>query len=349
MMADAKRGVFNIILVKDISRFARNIVDSLTNIRALKEYNIKILFLSYNNTVLGESEFMLTLMSAIAQEESANTSHRVKSGKKSNAKNGRVPNFVYGYDKTPGDYFNLAININEATLVKRIFDLYVNSSLGANKIAMILNNEGAKTKRGCKWTQNAVARILTNEIYFGRVINGKDEVENFLTGKRMRKDKSDWNIKDKPELQIIDKQLFIKAQKTLKERHASFNLTGKRNSTKHVFSTLIKCKCCGWSFRRTERSYVNTFVRWVCSGRNAKGIGSCPNKTVIDEVELMAGVKEYLVGILGNKQDILKRIKKEYERINGAKNAVKKTAIELEDELKKLKHDKQKYMDMLLY
>lgn len=348
MMMDAKKGAFDIILVKDISRFARNTVDSLTNIRSLKELNIKILFLSYNNTVLGESEFILTVMSAIAQEESANTSYRVKSGKKSNAKNGRVPNFVYGYNKTIGNYFTLTTNELEANVVRRIFDMYVNVGFGASKIAITLNKEGFKTKRDCKWTQNAISRILTNELYVGKIINGKDEVENFLTGKRKKRDELDWYITDKPELKIIDEQIFMKAQKTLKERHDAFHITGKRNSAKHVFSTMLKCKCCGWSFRRTERSYVNTYVRWVCSGRNANGVSSCPNKTVIDEAELLSGIKQFLVGVLGNKQDVLMKIKKEYERINGAKDTSKKTEKELEAELKKLKQDKQKYMDMLL-
>lgn len=347
MMADALKGAFDIILVKDISRFARNTVDSLTNIRALKEHNVKLLFLSYNSTVLaGESEFMITLMSAMAQEESATISFKVKNGKKSNAKNGRVPNFVFGYDKTPRDYFNLAINETEANTVRRIFNMYVNAGCGANKIALILNSEGAKTKRGSKWSQTAVARILTNELYIGKIVNGKDEVVNFLTGKRKKKDEIDWYITDKPELKIIDEETFIEAQKTLKERHDAFNLTGKRNSTKHIFSTLIKCKCCGWSFRRTERTHVNTFIRWVCSGRNSNGVASCPNKTVIDEAELLAGIKGYLIAVLGNKQDILKRIKKEYERINGAKNTEKKTEVELEDELKKIQHDKGKYLEM---
>lgn len=346
MMLDAKKGVFDIILVKDISRFARNTVDSLVNIRSLKELNIKILFLSYNNTVLGESEFMLTLMSAIAQEESANTSHRVKHGKRSNAKSGRVPNFVYGYDKKIGDYFNLTINELEANIVRRIFDMYVNAGLGAAKIAITLNSEGSKTKRGCKWTQNAITRILTNELYMGKVINGKDEVENFLTGKRVKKDEVDWYITDKPEFKIIEEQTFKRVQKILKERYNAFNLNNKRNTTKHVFSTMIKCKCCGWSFRRTERTHINTFVRWVCSGRNANGIKSCPNKTVIDEAELLSEVKRYLSGVLGNKQDILKKIKKEYELINGAKDNAKKTEKELDDELKQFKQDKGKYLEM---
>ncbi len=96
MMADAECGKFQMIVVKDISRFARNTVDLLQNIRRLRELGIEINFLTANMTSLGNSEFVLTIFGAMAQEESYNTSKRVKFGKKANAQKGRVPNIVYG-------------------------------------------------------------------------------------------------------------------------------------------------------------------------------------------------------------------------------------------------------------
>lgn len=114
MMADAEHGLFDMVVVKDISRFARNTVDLLQNVRKLKALGIETQFLTANMTSMGNSEFVLTIFGALAQEESANTSKRVKFGKKMNAEKGRVPNIVYGYDKTIGDYFNLAINEEEA-------------------------------------------------------------------------------------------------------------------------------------------------------------------------------------------------------------------------------------------
>ena len=103
LMRDAKHGLFDMVVVKDISRFARNTVDLLQSIRTLKALGIETTFLTANMTVLGQSEFVLTIFGALAQEESANTSKRVKFGKKMNAEKGRVPNIVYGYDKTIGD------------------------------------------------------------------------------------------------------------------------------------------------------------------------------------------------------------------------------------------------------
>ncbi|MCH5250564.1 MAG: recombinase family protein, partial [Lachnospiraceae bacterium] len=164
MMADAEQGVFNMVVVKDISRFARNTVDLLQNIRKLKSLGIETQFLTANMTSMGNSEFVLTIFGALAQEESANTSKRVKFGKKINAEKGKVPNIVYGYDKIIGDYFNLEINKQEALVVGQIYSWYLQEGYGAAKIAGMLNKKGFKTKRNCNWSQNAVCRILTNEL-----------------------------------------------------------------------------------------------------------------------------------------------------------------------------------------
>ncbi len=126
-----------------------------------------------------DGELTLTILAAVAQEESANLSKRVKFGKKRNAEKGRVPNIVYGYDKTAGEYFSLKINAAEARVVKRIYAYYVHQRHGANKIAQLLNKEGLVTKRKCRWSQQAISTILTNTLYIGRVINGKETVKDF--------------------------------------------------------------------------------------------------------------------------------------------------------------------------
>lgn len=120
MMADAEHGLFDMVVVKDISRFARNTVDLLQNVRKLKTLGIEIQFLTANMTSMENSEFVLPIFDALAHEESANTSKRIKFGKKVNAEKGRVPNLVFGYDKTIGDYYNLTINEKEAVAVRQI-------------------------------------------------------------------------------------------------------------------------------------------------------------------------------------------------------------------------------------
>lgn len=346
MMSDAEHGLFDMVVVKDISRFARNTVDLLQNIRKLKALGIETQFLTANMTSMGNSEFVLTIFGALAQEESANTSKRVKFGKKMNAEKGRVPNIVYGYDKTIGDYFNLEINKAEAEVIKQIYKWYLQEGYGAAKIANMLNERGFKTKRNCNWSQNAVCRILTNELYTGKIINGKQEVEDFLTGKRKDKDETEWMVVERPDLKIIEPMDFEKAQEILHGRHASFNMNRERQSNKHLFSTLIRCKECGWSFRRTVRTYKNTYVRWVCSGHNGKGADSCPNAITVDEDELIDVLQEYFNHILSQKKKVVQYVVGEFQRTYKAKDENLEYEKELKSQLSKLTKARQKYMDM---
>lgn len=348
MMADAEHGLFDLVVVKDISRFARNTVDLLQSVRKLKSLNIEVQFLTANMTSMDASEFALTIFGALAQEESKNTSNRVKFGKKINAKKGRVPNIVYGYDKTIGDYFNLVINEKEAKVIRQIYKWYTEEGYGAAKIANMLNEKGLMTKRNCKWSQNAVCRILTNEIYTGKIINGKEEVADFLTGQRKSKDETEWYVVERPEIRIIEKETFEKAQEILRSRHNAFNITHERQSNKHLFSTLIKCKDCGWSFRRTVRTYKNTYVRWVCSGHNGKGADSCPNAITVDEKELIDILQEYFKNILGQKKKVVEHVVKEFQRVYKAKDENVEYEKEVKAQLAQLSKFREKYINMYI-
>ena len=346
MLADAEKGLFDMVVVKDISRFARNTVDLLQSVRKLKSLGIETQFLTANMTSMGNSEFVLTIFGALAQEESANTSKRIKFGKKMNAEKGRVPNIVFGYDKTIGDYFNLSINENEAMAIRQIFQWYTEEGYGGSKIANMLNERGIKTKRGNNWSQNSVCRILTNEIYTGKIINGKEEIADFLTGQRKEKNESEWFVTIRPELRIIEDEVFDKAQDILKGRHDSFKITHERQSNKYLFSTLIKCKECGWSFRRTVRTYKNTYVRWVCSGHNGKGADSCSNAVTVDEEELIQALQEYFQEILSKKKKVINYVIKEFQRVYKAKDENIEYEKQLNAELNKLRKSREKYMDM---
>lgn len=346
MMADAEKGLFDMVVVKDISRFARNTVDLLQNVRKLKALGIETQFLTANMTSMGNSEFILTIFGALAQEESANTSKRIKFGKKINAEKGRVPNIVYGYDKIIGDYFNLAINESEAAVVRQIFQWYTEDGYGASKISIMLNNRGLKTKRNCRWSQTAICRILTNALYAGKIINGKQEIADFLTGKRTDKDETEWIIIERPELQIVTPELFEKTQEIMKTRSETFKTGMERQSNKHLFSTVLKCKECGWSFQRFVRTYKNTYVRWVCSGHYGRGKDNCHNCVTINEDELIAVLQNFFSTILQQKKQVRQHIVGEFQRIYKTRDentAYQKTRTA---QLAKLQNVRQKYMDM---
>ena len=346
MMADAETGLFDMVVVKDISRFARNTVDLLQNIRKLKSLGIETQFLTANMTSMGNSEFVLTIFGALAQEESANTSKRVKFGKRMNAEKGRVPNIVFGYDKIPGDYFDMKVNEREAAVVRQIFQWYREEGYGAAKIAIMLNERRIRTKRNCAWSSNAVMRILSNELYTGKIINGKQEVADFLTGKRKDRDAAEWLVVEKPELCIISPAEFAEAQKVIRARGQAFKVDKTRQSNRYLFSTLIYCRECGWSFRRVDRHYKNGSISWVCSGRNGKGADSCPNKTTIREQELISVLSKYFADILAHKKDVVAYVVGEFERIYRAKDENVHLEKDLSAELTKLEAARGKYMDM---
>ena len=298
----------------------------------------------------GGSEFILTILGAMAQQESANMSKRVKFGKDITAKKGRVPNLVFGYDKIPDERYTLKINEEEAKIVKEIFESYVYKGIGTTKIAWNLNDRGIRTKKTkSKWVQTSIVRMLKNPIYTGRVTNKKSEVTDFITGTRKELPEEEWIVVEKPEMRIISDELFNRAQELLEQRSNEFKLNNKREKTEYVFSTLIYCKHCGYSFRRIKRKYTADgpeYIRWVCSGRNSMGVNHCPNTTVIDEEELLNAIKIYLKSIIKNKKDFMKAVEKEFEKITKLRENNERSEESLLKEIEKVTVKKQKYMEM---
>lgn len=350
MMQDAKLKKFDKVVVKDVSRFARNTVDLLQSVRELKSYGVQVDFLNNGEVMEGGSEFILTILGAMAQQESANMSKRVKFGKDITAKKGRVPNLVFGYDKIPDERYTLKINEEEAKIVKEIFESYVYKGIGTTKIAWNLNDRGIRTKKTkSKWVQTSIVRMLKNPIYTGRVTNKKSEVTDFITGTRKELPEEEWIVVEKPEMRIISDELFNRAQELLEQRSNEFKLNNKREKTEYVFSTLIYCKHCGYSFRRIKRKYTADgpeYIRWVCSGRNSMGVNHCPNTTVIDEEELLNAIKIYLKSIIKNKKDFMKAVEKEFEKITKLRETNERSEESLLKEIEKVTVKKQKYMEM---
>ena len=352
LILDAKLGVFQTVLVKDISRFARNTLDLLTFTRELKKYGVEVRFITNNQTTM-DGEFLITIFGAIAQEESANMSKRIKFSKSITAKKGRVPNIVFGYDKMIGERYTLHVNEEEAKIVREIFDMYVNQEHGCRKIANILTQRGIKTKRDHVDFENVgIGRMLQNQLYTGRVTNGKSEVSDFLTGERKKMDKDDWIVFERPELRIIDDDIFNKAQQILASRQNEFKCNVQRNRTTHLLSTLIRCKCCGYSFKRTQRTYTvggKTHIKWVCSFRNGRGAKNCPNAVVIDENNLIEKIKGYFQSIIENEEQFKQAVTKEYLRIRKSQGHTEKLDVKAVDkEIRTLKIQRQKYMEMYI-
>lgn len=348
LMQDAELGLFQLVVVKDISRFSRNTVDALQSIRKLKSMGINTLFLTANMDSMGESEFILTLFSAMAQEESNNLSKRVKWGKKINAEKGRVPQRIFGYDRI--DKFTLEINPDEARIVHKIFAMYIEQGLGCRTISMTLNREGDKTKFGNDWNARGVRRVLVNPIYCGILINHKYEIEDFLTGKQVNIPKEEQFYHERPAWAIVTPEVFQRAQEIMESRRAKYDsgepFREARYSSKHIFSTLIKCEHCGRSFTRKSYTYVNTRVYWRCVTNDQYTAEKCDNRVILDESELIAEIRNYFSSLIADRDAFIASVLAGLDRqIPAAKNP-EQSKQELESRRKKLLSKKDRYQEM---
>ncbi len=347
MMNDAKLGIFETLVVKDVSRLARNTVDFLQSIRMLKSLKINTVFITANMDSLGESEFVLTLFGAMAQEESANLSKRVKFGKKINAQKGRVPQRIFGYDRV--DNFTLRIDSSEAVIVREIFRLYIEEGLGCRTLSIKLNSMGYKTKFGCEWNPRGVRRVLVNSIYCGRFVNNKYETEDYLTGKRINIPPERNYYHDRPEWAIVTPETFEKAQAILESRRKKYETeessVQSRYSGKHLFSTMIKCEHCRRSFCRKSVKYVNERIYWKCVTNDQFTAEKCGNKVKLDEPELIRALREYFALFVKDRDALIKSVIEEIEKQVPIDNAIP-DAGETRKKRKQLMKKKERYQEM---
>lgn len=348
LLRDAELGLFDMVVVKDISRFARNTVDALQSIRKLKSMGICTLFLTANMDSMGDSEFILTLFSAMAQEESSNLSKRVKWGKKINAEKGRVPQRIFGYDRI--DNFTLEINPGEASVVRKIFSLYNEQGLGCRTISATLNRDRDKTKLGSDWNARGVRRVLVNPIYCGILINHKYEIEDYLTGRQIRLPEEEQFCHSRPAWAIVTPEAFRKAQEIMASRRTQYDsgepFTAGRYSAKHTFSTLIKCAHCGRSFTRKSYTYTNTRVYWRCVTNDQYTAEKCGNRTCLDEPELLKRLREYFASLIEDRDAFVADILASLDKRLPASQNPEQAKREIEAKRKKLLSKKSRYQEM---
>ena len=348
LLRDAELGLFDMVVVKDISRFARNTVDALQSIRKLKSMGICTLFLTANMDSMGDSEFILTLFSAMAQEESSNLSKRVKWGKRINAEKGRVPQRIFGYDRI--DNFTLEINPGEAGIVRKIFSLYNDQGLGCRTISATLNRDRDKTKLGSDWNARGVRRVLVNPIYCGILINHKYEIEDYLTGRQIRLPEEEQFCHSRPAWAIVTPEAFRKAQEIMASRRTQYDsgepFTAGRYSAKHTFSTLIKCAHCGRSFTRKSYTYANTRVYWRCVTNDQYTAEKCDNRTCLDEPELLKRLREYFASLIEDRDAFVADILASLDKRLPASQNPEQAKREIEAKRKKLLSKKSRYQEM---
>ena len=272
MIACAKNGEIDLILTKEISRFARNTLDSISYTRELKRRGVGVIFMNDNiNTLDGDAELRLAILSSIAQEESRKTSERVKWGQKRQMEQGVVfGRSMLGYDVKDG---KMTINEEGAKIVRLIFHKFVAEGKGTHVICRELREAGIAPMRGKEWCNTVILRLLRNEKYCGDLVQKKTFTPDYLTHeKKYNKGQEEFVILRNHHEPIVSRELFAEANRILDERSAS--QTGKAKRTnRYLFSGKIQCGCCGASYvaRYKTRQNGSKYKSWRCYEANKNG------------------------------------------------------------------------------
>ncbi len=270
MIEDCRLGKIDRILVKSISRFARNTVDTLAYIRELKELGVSVYFETQGiDTMTPNGEVLITILAALAEQESRTISTNIKWSYQKRFKEGKVLiNYknVLGYDKVDNEY---VIVEDEAKIVREIFLDYL-SGKTIRQIVDGLNERGISTKRGCKWSPSVIQGMLANEKYTGNAYLGKTFKPDVLSKKRLKNEGQEtMYYVENSHPAIISKEIFDMVQKERERRNdlRGSSKTGQgKYSSKYPMSGLLVCSECGSKFRRYSRTLkdgelVNT---WIC-------------------------------------------------------------------------------------
>lgn len=266
MIIDAKMGKFNLILTKEVSRFSRNILDTIGYTRQLKALGVGVLFMNDGiNTLEPDAELRLSIMGSIAQEESRKTSTRVKWGQARQMERGVVfGRSMLGYDVKGG---KLSINPEGAKLVRLIFYKYGVEKKGTSIIAREMREAGYLTFTGNpRWNNTHIVKILKNEKYVGDLVQKKTYTPDYLTHQKKSNNGAEKKIcLTNHHEAIIDRELWntVQAEMARRNRHGDV-FVGHGN--RYVFSGKIKCGLCGNTFVARTKHYPSgkSTKKWSC-------------------------------------------------------------------------------------
>lgn len=250
MIEDAKQRKFDLIVTREVCRFARNTVDTLVLTRELRNYGVEVYFVSDNIwTMDGDGELRLTIMATLAQEESRKISERVRAGQAISRENGVLygNGNIIGYDRVGGTY---VINPEQAETIRTIFELYA-QGLGQKELVNELTRRGCKDGNGnVKWSCVKISRILRNATYMGYVCYNKSKVNNFLEKKRIKNLDEDTFILKKGDFEpIVSEALWRLCERIRKGRIQKYQMPSgeeRRRGTRipqHLWVKKLRCRC----------------------------------------------------------------------------------------------------------
>ena len=347
MIEDCLAGKIDMVITKSVSRFARNTVDCLQNIRKLKEKNIAIFFEKEGvNTLEGSGELLITILSSQAQEESRNLSENTRWGLVRRFENGIMSinhNKFMGYTKDENG--DLVIVPEEAEIVRRIFRLFLEGSSYV-QIAKILESEGILTVTGKKeWRPSVIDQMLQNEKYMGDALLQKTYTVDFLTKKRVKNQGivQQYYIQDNHEA-IIPKELYYRVQEE-KTRRASLCKSAatrrakkeqSKYSSKYSLSDIMICKECGQPYRRQvwSKNGQKSAV-WRCENRLKNGTKHCKHSPTLKEDVLNEAIMTAINSVVENRGEFVGAFRENVIQVIGS-YSTKNVPTEYDEQITKL-------------
>jgi len=348
MIEDAKRGNFDFIVTKEISRFSRNTLDSIRYTQELLVAGVGVLFQSDNiNTLMPDSELRLTIMSSIAQDEVRKISERVKFGFKRAIEKGVVlgSNNIWGYIKQDG---RLVIDEEEAELVRQIFMMYAIQNMGMRSICQHLKEQGYKNNKGNDFSFSTIKGILTNPKYKGFYCGNKTHKYDYKLNDVKNLDESEWVMyRDEANVPaIVPEEIWDKANDILQKRGQKQSAADKTSyQNKYAYSGKIYCGEHKIPFYRALYRYKSGNKEvWQCRDYSAKGKAACSSPTLytteVDEI-----INDVYGAIKQSGFDVIQELLQIYSDIGGKSRIqedISKAKMQMHEILKK----KDKLLDL---
>ena len=319
MIRRCRQGKIDVVMVKSISRFARNTLDCIKYIRALKTLGVAVIFEKENiNTLEMDSELLLTMMGAFAQAESESMGANVRWGMREAMRSGKANlriDTLYAYEK--GEDGKPKIIPEQAEVVRRIYERF----LAGQSLRMIrdsLEKDGVVTIKGQeKWNPAVIKSILTNEKYCGDVLRQKTFIEDTIS-KKVKKNTGQlpmYLIQNHHE-GIVSREMFNAAQAELARRNAGKAPsqkqapTGKaKYSAKYALSDRLVCGECGTLHRRCVWTHHGQHrIVWRCISRIDYGTRYCHNAPTIDEKPLQDAILAAINSVMSRKEALVGQI-----------------------------------------
>jgi len=350
MIDDGEKNAFDLIITKEISRFSRSTLDSISYTQRLLDAGVGVYFQSDNiNTLYSDSELRLTIMSSLAQDEMRRLSERVKFGMKRAYEDGRVlgQSNIYGYTKSQG---KLVINEAEAEFVRELFNLYAQGKYGYRSIARILTEKGYRNQNGDELNPGSIKGILANPKYKG-YYHGRITESSDYRRKKNIKLAADERIlyKDDSIPAIVSEELWDKANDILRKRSEKFRNDGHGSQNRFTYSGKIICEEHGeHHYRKLWKDRKVPAEGWCCKLYLAKGRAACATPHIYTRD--LDAILEYIGNdLLTNKDKYTKSVDNLLDLYRRAENGnvdfsleIAKTAKEIE----KIKTKQDKILEL---